>query len=348
MKYLHFNHYRRIYSKCLLISCILIASPLQANTDSLTKLIETTYANLTAHAETLHQSSQQLCKSPATQQPAHLVTSQQAWRDVMGAWIKADIINFGLVVDENIAWRFQFWPDKKNLVKRKVEQFLQQHSDAITEQQVAQASVILQGLSSTEYLLFDQNSPAVADNNQRCQLLVAITKVLVKNSRYLQKQWNKQPLSIKNQHDYLALVSNALASYLEKTYKKWSLAVLKENPYFAESWRSQHSNENVQQSLMTANSWYQQLILPYLNDTKAKQVLAKSLSTNFQQTITQFKALPTSLFKMLQTIKQQEKQSAVNQLQTATQQLRSLKKQVTVDLPQALDVLIGFNANDGD
>ncbi|MGI0117414.1 imelysin family protein [Zooshikella sp. RANM57] len=351
MKYSQIKHNFRISIKSFIAYCILVTFPVQANLDNLTTHVDAIYANLSTQVETLHQSSQQLCKTTAaSQQPEKLSATQLAWENAMNAWVKADLINFGLVVDENIAWRFQFWPDKKNLVKRKVEQFLQQHSDAITNKQVAEASVIIQGLSAAEYLLFEPITPSIANNKQRCQLLEEVSSVLVQNSHYLQKHWNKQPLAIKNQHDYLTLVSNALASYLEKTYKKWSLAVLKQNPYFAESWRSQHSNENIQQSLVAANSWYQQLILPYLQDTKEKKDLAKILNTAFKKNITQFKQLPNSLFSILQAIKNQEKHSAKNllQLQETTQQFRQLKKQITLDLPKTLDVLIGFNANDGD
>jgi predicted lipoprotein len=69
----------------------------------------------------------------------------------------------------------QFWPDKKNLVGRQVEQLVN-GDKPVDAAALGKSSVVVRGLSAYEYILFD-SKPDVASAEQKaryCPLLVAI------------------------------------------------------------------------------------------------------------------------------------------------------------------------------
>ena len=97
-----------------------------------------------------------------------------AWVTLLIGLIFA-VLAFGPLAEGNRAWQIQFWPDKKNLVARQVEALLNS-KPGLTAADLDNASVVVQGLTAYEYLLFD---PALDLNNSEqkaryCPLLVAI------------------------------------------------------------------------------------------------------------------------------------------------------------------------------
>nr|WP_153015450.1 imelysin family protein [Ventosimonas gracilis] len=93
------------------------------------------------------------------------------------AWSFLQPVLIGPLAEHNLAWRVQFWPDKKNLVGRQVEQLLKKNPapDVAT---LEKSSVVIQGLSAAEYILFDPSIDLAerATQSRYCPLLQSIAQ----------------------------------------------------------------------------------------------------------------------------------------------------------------------------
>ena len=101
----------------------------------------------------------------------NLETARADFLHAQKAWAELQPLLIGPLAEGNRSWQVQFWPDKKNLVGRQVEQLVtaQPQIDAAA---LAKSSVVVQGLSAYEYILFD-SKPDMANarrkpNTARC------------------------------------------------------------------------------------------------------------------------------------------------------------------------------------
>ncbi|MCX4028374.1 imelysin family protein [Endozoicomonas sp. SM1973] len=304
------------------------------------------YQQLTNAARYFQQSSLELCQSPST---AKFTVVQNHWRQLMNSWMIAEVINFGPVQQGNMAWRFQFWPDKKNLIKRKVEGFLAAHSQpsTIATETVKTSSVLVQGLSAAEYLLFDpqlKTTQQVINNPQRCQMLASISANLFANAQQLEKSWQTETATNKpTVEESISQLLNGMATLIERSHKKlvMPLGKQKANPYFSESWRSQHSIENIKHNLISIKQLYQVQLKPLLLEKKQGNLLAEKIDQQFNFTFKLLGQFKQSLFVLL-------KHQQLEQTTQLAQSLKQLKQLFSQQLPDKLGVIISFNANDGD
>lgn len=282
---------------------------------------------------------------------------QNQWRQTMNAWQGAQGINFGPVEDGNYGWRIQFWPDNKNLVAKKIRSLLK-HSENLTKQNFEKSSSVVQGLPALEYLLFDPAAEKLANQEQRCQLASLISQHLKSTASTVQKEW------IEHQSDFLkpgaenshyptaeivlGRLIDSQRSLLDRmnTRKLLTPLGLKSekafaNPYFVESWRSQHSQQNLLVNIESLGQFYQLGGLRDYLEAKQLTVLVEELDGNFTRLKKVLTASDRSLFER---IKQGDIESIVN----IQKQLKSLLDIYTKDIPMALGVQLGFNNNDGD
>lgn len=331
-----------------LLSSVASAStpPPPSTTSALHNQVSALYQQLVSAANIFQKSSLQLCQSPSAET---LTSTQNSWRHLMNSWMAAEVINFGPVQQDNMAWRFQFWPDKKNLIKRKVEGFLTAHPkiETITPDTIQNASVLVQGLSAAEYLLFDpqlKKQQQVNKNPLRCQILSSISSNLFANSQLLAKGWQTEVITQKQStEDNISQLLNGIATLIERSHKKlvMPLGKQKANPYFAESWRSQHSLENIKHNLTSIEQLYRTLLKPLLLKKPQGQQLATQIEQQFALTYKQTSQFEQSIFALLQ----QQQLDKTKQLANHVKQLKQLFSQ---QLPDKLAVIISFNANDGD
>lgn len=107
------------------------------------------------------------------------------------AWAELQPLLVGPLAEGNRAWQVQFWPDKKNLVGRQVEQLVN-GDNPVDAQSLNKASVVVRGLSAYEYILFD-SKPDIASDEQKaryCPLLVAIGEHQKALAEEILKGWN--------------------------------------------------------------------------------------------------------------------------------------------------------------
>ena len=293
------------------------------------------------------------------------------WRTTVDSWSGVQNLQFGPLLIDNQAWKIQFWPDKKNLIARKVEALIRS-DEVLNEKRIDDASVVVQGLSSLEYLLFDGklgslNSYANTDTStRRCALLVAVTGHLhgvanglydawrPESGNYLQAFTKTGPDNPEYPDDNVALANllDTLVAGVElikrdKFERPLGLASSdgQAQIYLLEWWRSQYSREAITANLMalktvfTAASGYG--LDDYLTSVKQHSDLSAQIQQHFDSSLSAANAIPNSLFSSPAPRDQAELIAFQNEITTLLSLLKS-------DLPTALGISLGFNAKDGD
>ncbi len=284
------------------------------------------------------------------EQPATLISAQEAWRLTMANWEAVQWAQFGPILENNDHWKIQFWPDKKNIVARKVTSALAS-DDPITVATITDASVVVQGLSALELLLFDDKfAPKLATKEAKlCELTVAIASRYEQTSAKIVAEWQDINPANLSQADIL----QSLLTHVEKIkIDKLGLVLGKKtrnqvaNGYFAESWRSKQSFANIQanffaiKALLGANhSGFG--LAKYLNALGHPEV-ADALVTKVDAILT---TLETFQQPLMIAVKDPESKS---QVEILYQQIEQFNEQLRNDLVPALGIALGFNANDGD
>nr|WP_306667742.1 imelysin family protein [Pseudoteredinibacter isoporae] len=284
---------------------------------------------------------------------------QEGWRLSMRAWEQVQAINYGPINDKNLAWKFQFWPDNKNLVARKIRPLLNSEKPP-TPEQFAKTSTVVQGLSAVEYLLFD---PALQDQkvpaNRMCALLSLQSAQLQLNSSSLLQDWQgsygkqlnaygPENVDFPDAKTVVAQLIDGQLSLLESASNKKLADALgtkrknvRINPYLLESWRSQNSRKNLQANLASIDLLFHRAGLKrYLEKSGAGAVaedIEKAL-LNAQETL---RGDNQSFFQRLQEHNIENAEATQKALSTLTGLYKN-------QLPQALGIQLGFNNNDGD
>ncbi len=274
---------------CLLISVMLSGcqqstpEPESRLAASTIKMVKPLYDELHDSLENLENQVDAFCQSPHKQTPdsPSLNVMKESWMQAMFRWQQASVVNFGPVTLDSMAWKFQFWPDKKNLIKQRVEQSLRTgitEDTSWTAAALGNASVVARGLGAAEYLLFDPEAGERISEPARCQYLLAVAGDMKRNSARLRKSWqggeNRYPAELQllasqvfegDESDSYFQVSALIVSSLHETMgtasRKLAMPLGKGkpvgNPYLAESWRSRVSLMNLQNNLIAAQKLYQ-------------------------------------------------------------------------------------------
>lgn len=314
----------------------------------------------------LYEASQRFCQAP---DQAGLDASRERWRHSAVAWSALQFKGFGPLTSDNQSWKIQFWPDKKNLVARKLEALLT-GEEVIDRELIAKRSVVIQGLSALEYLLFDAKAGQLAmyqgEPSRRCAALTAIAAHQQQLSEQLHRDW------LPEHGNYIATFTRpgadnphypdhqqAIASIVEslvagaelikrdKLERPLGLAsdAGHQQRYLLEWWRSAFSREaiignlNAMQRLYLADQRYglDDFLRGHQHSALADQIIAA-----FEQAIAAAQAVEGSLFEAAGNPAQQ---AALDNLYTASQQLVTLLKN---PLPEALGITLSFNGADGD
>lgn len=293
-------------------------------------------------AKNLKTTISQYCRVDST---VSLDQVQSAWLDSIKAWMPLQGQAKGPKEAVALGWNVQFWPDKKNITGRKMEQILQDkalwNSDAIAEQ-----SVTVQGLGGLEWLLFDTQSEFSKGDKSSCSLVSAVSENLERNATIIEQQWQVNPWASYDgkqwQAEYVGLLMNQLDFLLQKMSRPLA-KIGHPRPYFAEAWRAKQSL-----SLMKVNvEALRQLYLAKGNGLDAqlrqhdKTDLANRLLAQFDLTINTWPK-ETSLFDMLQT------KDGYRQALVQYNKLERLKYLMHDEVAVELGIVVGFNSTDGD
>lgn len=260
--------------------------------DAYTLSIEQTQANqmaaFIADSETFNQLVSQSCKPGAQNlgQPMRdwsaLPKLQNAWLNTSEKWQRLQVFPLGPNTDVTVRLNLSFWPDKKNLVERKARTLLSQGEKA----DLKQGGIAMQGLTASEYLLFDPNHLKKSSPKESCYLLSQIARQSEANTKAMLTRWNESDFLVE-WHDAalgnetfasttqaVGYLLSGLAEQLEgiakyKLEKPFRLNDDKAQPngYLAENWRSNQSLNNLATNFEQIRAYY--LGLPAIDKDKA-------------------------------------------------------------------------------
>lgn len=333
--------------KYLLLSSTVLLAACQSTSQTSTsnEMIEQVYAIEQQSAQRLAESSLQLAQkfeSYCVKQADKREVEEQ-WQQTMYSWMALQGQERGPEAALALNWNIQFWPDKKNTTGRKMSQLLQQDL-SWNSKLIQQQSVTTQGLGAVEWLLFDQSS--TLPQPEACQLGNAITRNLALNTQKIEQAWQVNPWSEFDQtmwlNEYIALLANQL-DYSMKKLSRPLAKIGQPRPYFAESWRSEKSltwlkyNVEAMRALYIANG----VGLDNYLRKQGHAELADRINDHFDSTLASWPA-SSSLFAALQT------KSGYQDTLSLYNKLEYLKYLIHEEVAIELNIVIGFNATDGD
>lgn len=270
---------------------------------------------------------------------------QQSWIETMQAWMPLQGVTKGPINDLDLAWSIQFWPDKKDITGRKIKLLLQSEKTDWNAQQISEQSVAVRGLGALELLIFEQQL-----NAKNCPLANAIATHLDDNSQRISSAWSEQYapqllLQSQDKKQQKAIEQRLVAELshqLSFINKKFLMPMGKTHhrPYQAEAWRSESSMLQLKSSYLALQQYFLQGVKPLLLEEK-QDSLAKGIEDTFNTLLSTWPREP-SLKKLL------SEQSGLKQLYRSKMSMDKLSYQLQEVLPIALNIIVGFNATDGD
>lgn len=310
-----------------------------------------------------HQSNQKLAESAqafcAGQQD--LGAAQQAFLTDAASWAALQPLLIGPLAEGNRAWQVQFWPDKKNLVQRQVEALLKTKPQ-LSQADLEQASVVLQGLTAYEYVLFDAaiDLSDAAQKARYCPLLIGIGAHQQKLSGEVLEQWQSkdgmaaQLRAFPNTRyaeasEAVAELLRAQVNALDGMKKKLGAALGRQSkgvpqPYQAEFWRSNASLASLAAALASAERLWlganRDGMRSLLGDDQ--EALATRIDQQYATTRQQLATLQRPLGELLAD------ETGRAELNAFYDNLDQVHRLQGVELAKVLGVQLGFNAHDGD
>lgn len=301
-------------------------------------------------------SAQAFCQGSAS-----LATARADFLHAQRAWAQLQPLLIGPLAEGNSTWQVQFWPDKKNLVGRQVDQLVNADTP-IDAASLGKASVVVQGLSAYEYILFDARLD-LADAGQKaryCPLLVAIGEHQQALAQNILGQWNSSQGMLwqmshfpnpryADSHEAIADLLRAQVTALDTLKKKLGTPMGRQSkgiaqPMQAEAWRSAASLHSLQASVSAAQAVWAGVDGKGLRGllSKDQQPLAQRVDSAYADVQQWLNANQRPLAELL------AEPDGRQQLETLYDRLNVLHRLHEGELAKALGIALGFNANDGD
>lgn len=315
------------------------------------------HQQLASRLQQLEQHTQDFCSAEGD---VTLDTLKQDWRSAMLGLNQVNWVEMGPILQNSRQWQLYFWPDKKDLVARKTRALLA--GDApITVESLAEQSIVMQGLGSVEYQLFDAryaDSPLTADS-RRCELMTANTSYAANTGKTLRDEWQQFAPQLaegtgafSDSRDAVLSLVRAMTVQLEAIKDRKLRRPIgldnggTANPYAAESWRGGMGLANIGATLaMMETLWLGNDeaagIQGYLNQQVDPRMVA-STTSDFVDARQAFVALPDDLAAILRDDPRN------GELQQALIHVESLQASFADTLNPALGLSLGFNSTDGD
>ncbi len=289
------------------------------------------------------------------------------WAEFNQAWQAVQWIKVGPVVDENRLFRVQFFPDTNNAVSRGVENLLLEQQ-TVTADIVAGQNVGGQGIPALEYLLYPAQANAslldAADRDKRCEVASAIAQNLANISSDVNTAW--QPSGDDYRANLIAGTGEftSIQDAVEELVTNWleQLELVKDEKMLVplgdaspgdisitehvlsdESFNSIRTNLNAFLTLYTAGdgNGFDDILTSTLDQGSINSQMLDSINAS----ITAINNIQ-SQFNSYEDLLQDEAGRAA--LSGLIDNLRDVRDVLTTGFVQALDINIGFNANDGD
>ncbi|MGC3872161.1 imelysin family protein [Halomonas sp. GXIMD04776] len=272
---------------------------------------------------------------------------RDAWLTAYKAWQRVRYVDFGPIEQQSRAWQLQFWPDRKNLIAKKVDAWLKSPNSP-TPEQIAADSVALKGFPALEYLLFEsENGDKIPlESPQGCALAGAIGQHLATTTQALNQDWQAFEEHYLSTEGYTETTVESALHGLQILDDKRLAAPMglrgkSRNGYLADAWRSGESVTLIAASLAGLENSFvpgAQALLQQEDEAELGQELEETLS----ETRALAEALPSGLAPAL---KDEQAYKGLQRLYVQVEQLRQLME---YKIAPALNITQGFNSSDGD
>lgn len=133
------------------------------------------YADFATSAAEAASAVAKLCEDPAQ---ARLESAKTAFSNLARSWGRVEFIRFGPVAQDNRLERILFFPDRRGIALRQIQEILAEKDESATDAEtLSEKSVAVQGLVGLEYSLFGSGSETLSDESGafRCHFAQAIT-----------------------------------------------------------------------------------------------------------------------------------------------------------------------------
>ena len=347
----------------VMVGCQPGVNPEQQLASNTAEVVKPAYDRLQDSLTRFSQKAEAFCLAPTA---VNRTAVEQQWKASMLRWQQANVVNFGPITLDSMAWKFQFWPDRKNLTRKKVETALAADKQW-TRASISKASVVARGFGAAEYLLFDPEVSKQISEPRRCQYLKVVAEVMQRNAGKLSRNWQsgeqrypEEMLSmVSDDPDNNFLVSGMLVgsinNALELTKRKLRAPFGKNvsnvgNPYQAESWRSRTSLDNIRVTLAASAELFRGGKGYGLDDRltgkgESGRLIAEEVTTAFTQALASANSPTLTDVSLFDAVADPGRREAVNDLLVSVSRLNHL---FAGKVPDKLDIPPGFNANDGD
>lgn len=326
------------------------------------------YRDFVAASRQLREASTAFCG--AVEKSTETYTALRgAWRNVATTWAGIQSLQFGPLLVDNQAWKIQFWPDRKNLVARKVEALIKE-GEPLDVARVEKASVVVQGLSALEYLLFDDVAGQLGRyqdeaGQRRCDLLSATSAHLEGVAIFLHTAWQSdggnyaatfsQPGKDNREYPEAKVAIGTLLDSLvyglelikrDKLEKPLGLAESGTQVYLLEWWRARYSRAAIVANLSALHQLYSAGegfgLDDYLQQVVDGADLANDIDQRFRQVIKQAGDIEGPLFDAPNAA------DTLAQAKALSEAITALEKSIKNGIPPLLGITLSFNSSDGD
>jgi predicted lipoprotein len=306
-----------------------------------------------------------LCAAPT---PERLEAARGVFEQAMLAWQHVQPVVFGPVVEGARASAIELFPDQRGAISRQLSKALAAKEPGLVAPGGLEGkSVALTGFPALEQILYDDNrlpaaGAAGADADYACALAAAIARNLAGLAAGVLDDWQRpggfrdSMLTAAAGNDAYFAAEDASADLLKslhtalqgvialKLEAPLGAAPEEAKPRRAESWRSGLSLANIRANLETADALYGAPggFSAALKALTEDDELDRALRQGFERAFAQLDAIGSPLHVAV------EDPPARAQLKALLAEVQGLRRLVTEQLAPALDLLVGFNAMDGD
>jgi len=271
-----------------------------------------------------------------------------AYHDVFDVWNRVQLIRFGPLANGDLAFQFQFWPERKGIIGKKIRMLVASGDPVVQNpKSFRETSIAARGLMAIDYALFDADFLVNTSVAARCQLMRAVSQDLRRSVRQLTREWSSeawamyrhstvsQPLSDAEIHSVLYTALDTSLQYdidlrLGKPLGSFNRAF----PRKAEAWRSGRTLRNLENSL------------------KQSEEVAVFLAGEAAIKPEHFRALYHNAYTALQRLDHEldlvERPGYRIRAEALQQKIQLIRESVRSTLGPQLGVQQGFNALDGD
>jgi predicted lipoprotein len=285
----------------------------------------------------------------------------------MNAWQRAQAIGFGPVTKEGRTARFEFWPDTGGSTDRQIRRVLNERDPVlVADGGLTGKSVAVQNLATFERLLAENvsrlagaGSAGTPEDKYACAWMSEIARFQLRLATAVTDEWVNgfaatvigaeagnaaYPDARAAATDYLKSLSAMIDIVIrQKLERPMDASVAKARASRAESWRTKRSLDNIVANLESARALF---VTPGgfadLLAAAGSEALAAGMKGQFDHIIASAKGLGTPLEDALGEAAMRPK------LEDLLRQLRALRVLIQGPLSTETELVIGFNALDGD